>query len=288
MLYRSLLGAITSCAIAAALSVSSAGAQIVDFSKYPNLKGQWNRFVMRGLPGQPSFDQTKPWGFGQQAPLTPQAKAILEASIADQASGGLGNSVDHSRCSAAGMPFMMVAFHPLEFVVMPETTYILIADFDPLRRVFTDGRDWPKVIEPTFQGYSIGRWIDEAGSGRYDVLEVETRGFKGPRIYDITGIPLHSDNQSIFKERFHLDKADPNILHDEITVIDHALTRPWTVDKRYLRNADPLSDWPESICPEYKFIGKETYYLSADGDLMPSKKGQAPPDLKYFNAGGNR
>ena len=124
-----------------------------------------------------------------------------------------------------------------------------------MRRIFTDGRDWPKTIEPTFQGYSIGRWIDEGGTGRYDVLEVETRGFKGPRIYDITGIPLHSDNQSIFKERIHLDKANPNLLHDEITVIDHALTRPWTVDKRYTRNADPLSEWPESICPEYNALG---------------------------------
>jgi hypothetical protein len=282
MLYRSLLGAIA----LVALSVAPAGAQIVDFSKYPNLKGQWNRFVVRGLPGQPSFDQTKPWGFGQGAPLTPEAKAIEEASMADQADGGLGNSVEHARCSAAGMPFMMVAFHPLEFVVMPETTYILIADFDPLRRIFTDGRDWPKQIEPTFQGYSIGKWVDQEGKGRFDVLEVETRGFKGPRIYDISGLPLHEDNQSIFKERIHLDKADPNLLHDEITVIDHALTRPWTVDKRYIRNADPRSDWPESICPEYNawvFTGKENYYLSADGYLMPSRKGQAPPDLRYFD-----
>jgi hypothetical protein len=161
-----------------------------------------------------------------------------------------------------------------------------VADFDPLRRIFTDGRDWPKVIEPTFQGYSIGRWTDEAGQGRYDVLEVETRGFKGPRIYDITGLPLHSDNQSIFKERIHLDKADPNLLHDEITVIDHALTRPWTVDKKYVRNADTNSDWPESICPEYNawvFTGKENYYLSADGYLMPARKGQALPDLRYFD-----
>jgi hypothetical protein len=282
MPYRSLLAAIA----LAALSVSTAGAQIVDFSKYPNLKGQWNRVIVRGLPGQPSFDQSKPWGLGQEAPLTAEAKAILEASMADQATGGFGNSVEHSRCSAAGMPFMMVAFHPLEFVVMPDVTYILIADFDPLRRIFTDGRDWPKVIEPTFQGYSIGRWIDEAGTGRYDALEVETRAFKGPRIYDITGMPLHSDNQSIFKERIHLDKANPNLLHDEITVIDHALTRPWTVDKRYIRNADPLSEWPESICPEYNawvFTGRDTYYLSADGYLMPSKKGQAPPDLRYFD-----
>jgi hypothetical protein len=277
-----LLGAI----VLAALSVSTASGQIVDYSKYPDLKGQWNRFAVPGLFGQPSFDQSKPWGFGQEAPLTPEYKAILEASVADQATGGLGNGVDHVRCSAAGMPFMMVAFRPLEFIVMPDTTYILIADYDPLRRIFTDGRDWPKEIEPTFQGYSIGKWVDEDGDGRFDVLEVETRGFKGPRVYDITGLPLHRDNQSIFKERIYLDKADPNLLHDEITVIDHALTRPWTVDKKYVREADPRADWPESICPEYNaqiFIGKDNYYLSADGFLMPAKKGQAPPDLRYFN-----
>jgi hypothetical protein len=281
MLYRCLLGAIG----LAALSASIAGAQIVDFSKYPDFKGHWNRVIVRGLPGQPSFDQTKGWGLDQGAPLTAEAKAITEASIAEQEKGGLGNTVGHARCSAAGMPFMMVAFHSLEFVVLPETTYILIADFDPLRRVFTDGRDWPKEIEPTFQGYSIGRWRDESGSGRYDVLEVETRGFKGPRIYDITGMPLHEDNQSIFKERIHLDKNNPNLLHDEITVIDHALTRPWTVDKHYTRDSNPLTKWDESICAEYNawvFTGQENYYLSGDGYLMPTHKGQAPPDLRYF------
>jgi hypothetical protein len=41
--------------------------------------------------------------------------------------------------------------------------------------------------------------------GRYDVLEVETRGpFKGPRVYDFTGLPLHHDNQSVFKERIYV------------------------------------------------------------------------------------
>jgi hypothetical protein len=282
MLCRSLLAAIGSCAIA----LSSAGAQIVDYSKYPDLKGQWNRFIVPGLPGLPSFDQTKPWGFGQEAPLTPEYAAILKQSIADQESGGHGNSSDHARCVAAGMPFMMVAFRPLEFIVTPDTTYIVIADYDPLRRIFTDGRDWPKTIEPTYQGYSIGKWIDTAGTGRFDMLEVETRGFKGPRVYDASGLPLHYDNQSVFKERIHLDPLDPKILHDEITVFDHALTRPWTVDKKYVRDADPRPDWPESICPEYNaqvFIGKENYYLSAEGYLMPAKKGQAPPDLKYFN-----
>jgi len=281
MLCRTAVGA----AILVALAAPGARAQIVDYSKYPNLKGQWTRFVVRGLGGQASFDQTKPWGLGQEAPLIPEYRAIEEASIADQAAGGHGNNYEHVRCSAAGMPRMMIAFRPLEFVVMPEVTYILVGDQDQPRRVFTDGRDWPKSIEPTFGGYSIGRWIDQDGSGRYSVLEVESRVFKGPRVYDTTGLPLHRDNQSIFKERIHLDRADPNILHDEVTVFDHALTRPWTVDKRYVRDPDPLAEWPESICPEYNaqiFVGKNNYFLSADGYLMPARKGQAAPDLRYF------
>ena len=272
--------------VAAALLMTIGGAEAFDDSKYPNLKGQWDRFVVRGLPGQPSHDQTKGWGALQGAPLTPEYQAIFEENVKEQDAGGLGLGSDHARCVAAGMPFMMVAFRPLEFIVTPETTYIIIADYDPLRRIFTDGRDWPKEIEPTFQGYSIGKWLDTDGDGKYDVLEVETRGFKGPRIYDIRGLPLHRDNQSVFKERFYLDKDNPNLLHDEITAIDNALTRPWTVDKRYVRNPDLRADWPESICPEYNamvVIGGDNYFLSADGLLMPSRKGQLPPDLKHFD-----
>ena len=193
--------------LAAALLMGIGSAAAFDDSKYPNLKGQWERFVVRGVPGQPSFDQTKGWGALQGAPLTPEYQAIFEENVKDQDAGGLGLGADHARCVAAGMPFMMVAFRPLEFIVTPETTYIIIADYDPLRRIFTDGRDWPKEIEPTYQGYSIGKWIDTDGDGKYDVLEVETRGFKGPRIYEIRGLPLHRDNQSVFKERFYLDKV---------------------------------------------------------------------------------
>jgi hypothetical protein len=207
----------------------------------------------------------------------------LEASLADQAAGGLGN-VPTARCLPAGMPHMMMAFGPQEYVITPETTYILINWDDHDRRIFTDGRDWPTRIEATFSGYSIGRWIDQDGGGRYDLLEVETRGFKGPRAYDTTGLPLHFDNESIIKERIHLDKAAPNILHDEMTVIDHALTRPWTVDKKYLRGSNPRPDWPEYYCGESNAqitIGKETYFLGGDG-LMPTRTDQPPPDLKYF------
>jgi hypothetical protein len=153
-----------------------------------------------------------------------------------------------------------------------------------LRRIYTDGRDWPKDQDPSFMGYSIGKWIDEDGDGRYDLLEIETRNMKGPRSFDPSGIPLHEDNQTVVKERIFLDKANPDILHDEITTIDHALTRPWTVMKNYRRIRNPI--WIEAICTEsnpHVRIGKENYMLSADGYLMPAKKDQPPPDLRYFN-----
>jgi hypothetical protein len=211
---------------------------------------------------------------------------VLETSLADQARGGLGN-FPTARCFPAGMPHMMMAFGPQEYVITPETTYILLGWDDHNRRIFTDGRDWPGGLEPTYAGYSIGRWIDESGSGRYEVLEVETRGpFKGPRAYDATGLPLAFDNESVFKEKIHLDKVDPGILHDEMTVIDHALLRPWTVDKRYVRNANSRPVWPEYYCGESNaqvVIGKENYFLGPDGELMPTRKDQPPPSLKYFS-----
>jgi hypothetical protein len=270
--------------LAAALMIAAGSAQAADDSKYPDWRGSWTRFAIRSLGGQPSFDQTRPWGAGQQAPLTGEYQKVFEDSLADQAKGGQGNFVGHAKCYPAGMPFMMVGAQPLEFVVTPDTTYVLVGGNDRYRRIYTDGRDWPTGIQPSYGGYSIGRWVDQDGSGRLDLLEVETRGpFKGPRAFDATGLPLHFDNQSIFLERIHLDVADPNTLHDETTVIDHALTRPWTVDKRYLRNPHPV--WSENFCLEGSalvFVGNEEYYLSGDGNLMPTRADQPVPNLKYF------
>jgi hypothetical protein len=214
---------------------------------------------------------------------------VFDASLADQATGGQGNNFDRAaRCLPNGMPLMMTAFLPLEFVVTPDTTYILTTDYMYFRRIFTDGRDWPRNIQPTYVGYSIGRWIDQGGNGVYDVLEVETRGFTGPRVYDATGLPLHFDNQSIFKERIYRESGDPDILHDEITVIDNALTRPWTVDKKYLHSANARPNWIIGSCGESSMlvgVGREAYAISADGLLMPIKKDQPPPDLRYFKQG---
>jgi hypothetical protein len=102
-------------------------------------------------------------------------------------------------------------------------------------------RGWPTDVEPSYAGYSIGKWLDTAGTGRFDTLEVETRNMKGPRTFDgATAIPLHKDNQTIVKERIYVDKADRDAIHNEVTTIDHALTRPWTAIKTYRREKSPV------------------------------------------------
>ena len=179
----------------------------------------------------------------------------------------------------------MNVYAPMEIVVTPETTYILIDHIYDDRRIFTDGRGWPDDVDPTYAGYSIGKWIDEDGDGRYDVLEVETRNFKGPRVLETTGLPLHRDNNTVVKERIYFDKVETAILHDEITVIDNAFTRPWMVLKSYRRVQAEPPVWRENLCVEnnsHVEIAGESYYLSADGYLMPTKKDQPPPDLRYL------
>src|SRR5262249_24081266 len=82
MFYRNL---IFTGALAA---LTATAAQAFDDAKYPDLSGQWVAVRIPGVTGQPAFDPTKPWGRGQQAPLTPEYQKVLEASIADQAIGG--------------------------------------------------------------------------------------------------------------------------------------------------------------------------------------------------------
>ena len=269
--------------LAAALVMAAAGAHAFDDATYPDLKGQWTRI---SPPGQPGFDPGKPRGRGQEAPLTPEYQAVFEENLADLAAGGEGLWPGYT-CRPPGMPPLMTAYEPMEIIVTPDITYVRIDHIhDTHRRIYTDGRDWPAEVEPTYAGYSIGKWTEPDQGGRYGVLEVETRHVKGPRAFDASGIPLHRDNKTVVKERIYLDKTNPNILHDEITVIDNALTRPWMVTKNYRRNPNPRPVWPEYICAEnnaHVHIGKESYFVSADGYLMPAKKGQVPPDLRYFN-----
>lgn len=247
-----------------------------ELQKYPNWEGQWR-------VGSPVlvWDPTKPFGLGQQPPLTPEYQAIFEANLAKARAGGY---VDSARtCGPNGMPRVMTLYVAMEIVIKPTVTYMLLESTSPIRRIYTDGRDWPAQSNPQFSGYSIGRWLDSAGQGTFDTLEVETRNIRGPRLFDSSGIPLHSDNETIVKERIYLDQSDPKILRNEITTFDHALTRPWTVSRFYRRAVDPVyEEYPCTEDNHWVAFGDQLYFTDSEGYLMPIQKNQPAPDPKYL------
>jgi hypothetical protein len=261
----------------AGLTLSIAAVQAFDETKYPNWKGQWLRL---GGEEASSWDPS-----GQPAPLTAEYQASFEASKRNVAEGGLEPDPT-ARCVPAAFPRVMMATRPMEILITPNITYFILEEFSMFRQVYTDGRKFPDSIEATFTGYSIGQWQDTTGDSRVDTLLIETRAIKGPHTYDASGIPFHSDGEAVVTEKLYSDKADPNILHDEITTNDHALTRPWRVTRSYrrdARNAQP--QWPDFVCTQdttHVQVGDQYYGLSPDGLLMPALRGQKPPDLKYF------
>ena len=216
---RALIGAL---ALLAGLTIAVSDAFALDDSQYPAWRGQWRRI------GGIQWDPSRKLGRDEQPPLKPQYQALFEASLADQAAGGQGNDPTFT-CIPPGMPRAMTVVFPMEIIIMPDTTYMIIEYDNQVRRIYTDGRPWPKDTEPAFAGYSIGHWTEPDAQGRFTTLEVETRGFKGPRSFDASGIPLHEDNLTVVKERIYLDKDNGDLLHDEVTTIDNALTQPWTV-----------------------------------------------------------
>src|SRR5215475_1624009 len=144
----------------AALTMTSTGARAHDETKYPDWSGQW----LRNYSGFPRYDPSKPLRL-QNAPLKPEYQARFEASLADQDAGGHGLDTAYT-CVPQGMPRMMSGVSLMEFLISPETTHVLFGQiWLGTRRIYTDGRPWPKIDDPTFTGYSIGKWLDSDGNG---------------------------------------------------------------------------------------------------------------------------
>jgi hypothetical protein len=263
-------------AVAALLCMCVAASAEEEAKKYSAWEGMWGR---GSPPG--SWDPTKPPGPGQQAPLTPEYQAVYAANLV-KARAGIAFDPKYT-CGPVGMPRVMALGAPMEFIVKPAVVYLLLESTSPLRRIYTDGRAWPKDLDPSYVGYSIGKWTNTDNDEARGTLEIETRAMKGLRLMENSGIPLAADGDTVVKERLYLDKADPDIMHNEITTIDHAFTHPWTVSRFYKRVHDARPQ--EDNCAEENrliVIGGQTYFTDAEGYLMPIQKDEPPPDPQLF------
>ena len=238
-----------------------------DPGRYPDWSGQWERIGSLNWP---------PEGYAAAgpAPLTEDYQAIYD-DIQEKRRNGILAGDPPATCLPPGMPRVMKMSFPMEIIITRAITWI-IADWESqVRRIYTDGRDWPEYILPEFNGYSIGEWHDEDGDGVYDLLSVETRGIKGPRSIDSTGVVLHENNQTVVLEE--LRRIDENTLEDRITTIDDAFTGPWTIHQRYNHITEDII-WVEYACAEgnrHIQLGDEWYFLNdSEGVLEPTRQGQ--------------
>ena len=106
------------------------------------------------------------------------------------------------------------------------------------RQIFTDGRPLPADMQPTWDGYSIGKWDG-------DTLIVQTSGFRDGIWLDTRANPLTDAGK--ITERFR--RVNYGRLEIEVTVDDpKAYTKPWTV--KLNQTLQPDTDLIDFICAE--------------------------------------
>jgi hypothetical protein len=124
-----------------------------------------------------------------------------------------------SRCAPVG-PIRLHTFPGMRKVAQTPGLLILMNELGTnYRQIFTDGRPLPEDPNPSWNGYSTGKWEG-------DTLVVRTNGFRDGMWLDATGNPM-TDSARIM-ERFR--RINFGQMEIEITVDDpKAYTKPWTV-----------------------------------------------------------
>jgi hypothetical protein len=207
----------------------------------PDLSGVWQPAAdandpaggVEGIVG-PRYlvDVTRDFKPGE-VPFQPWAEALYK-----QRNDNFRRDNPLIRCQPAGVPRLDAYTHPYKIVQTPELVVVLYESSTMFRQIFLDGRQLPREPQPSWMGYSVGRWEGEA-------LVVETIGFNDKTWLDGSGHP-HSEEMRL-TERF--TRRDFGRMDIAITVDDpKAYTRPlsYVQPQRLL----PDTDLIEYVCTE--------------------------------------
>jgi hypothetical protein len=141
-------------------------------------------------------------------------------------------------CLAPGFPRVNGVPFPQKIIQTPAAIVILYETRTTFRQIFLDGHTLVADPNPTWMGYSKGRW-------QGDTLIVETTGFNDRTWLDDAGHP-HSDQLKV-TERIRRP-AFGQLLVD-ITIDDpKAYAKPWSVTQEFQLMAD--GELIEYICNE--------------------------------------
>jgi hypothetical protein len=142
------------------------------------------------------------------------------------------------RCLPTGVPGLVAYSHPYKIVQTTDLIVMLYESQTMFRQIFMDGRRQPVDPEPTWLGYSVGKWDG-------DTLVVETTGFNDKTWLDGMGHP-HSDAMKV-TERYR--RRDVGHMDVEVVIDD---PKAYTQPIRYVQPQEllPDSDLIEYVCNE--------------------------------------
>ena len=165
----------------------------------PQVFGDIGRGVKGGLPYQP-------WA----------------ADLVNTRKAANGKDDPTSHCLPGGVAKLHTSALLRKIIQTPGLVVFLTERNASYRQIFTDGRPLPKDPNPSWNGYSSGRWDG-------DTLVVETIGFQEGQWLDRAGSPITESAKMIEKFR----RPNYGTLEIELTVDDpKAYTKSWTLQLR--------------------------------------------------------
>jgi hypothetical protein len=141
-----------------------------------------------------------------------------------------------AKCMPVSVPYHQ--FFNMTRLVQTPTLLVVMHESpnSPHRVVFTDGRDLPVDPNPTYMGYSVGKWEG-------DTLVVTTAGFNDKGWLDSAGHPQTESLRVI--ERYR--RRDFGHMDFEITIEDpKVFNKPFTIKTQRLLQAD--TELLEDVC----------------------------------------
>ena len=168
-----------------------------------------------------------------EEPILPEAAAMLRTRAERH-----GIDAPGTRCLPVGIAAAATIAVPFKIIQKPELMAILYEVDNTHRQIYTDGRKLPADFQPSWLGYSVGKWDG-------DTLVVDTAGFNDLGWLDAFGHP-HSEALRI-QER--LRRTDFGHMEMQITIDDAKMyTKPFTIKVNQLLIPD--SDILETFCTE--------------------------------------
>jgi len=201
-----------------------------------DLSGVWMQYPDGDVPGVPGMNavsnKTRP-------PLTPWGQAKFDAAkplVGPRAVPGVENNPE-LRCEPDGPPKLLNLPNPFEILQVPGRVLMFFELGHIWREIWTDGRPLPKDPDPSYLGYSVGKWEG-------DTFVVDTVGFNDKLWDDSYGDPR--------SDATHLTERYRRLNHDTLElqiIIDDpkAYTKAW-VSPPKLHKLEPAWEIAEWFC----------------------------------------